>query len=362
MKKITAILLTAVMILQLSVFAAFADAAQKEKQIITIRASDSLIAEGDSPRDVIEIESKGIPSDKIEIESLECSLPQDIVIGRSDIAVRDGKYSFRLVLKAAGGLTFDNDLEIYYQGVSGRYKLHYDIDDTDNHTMIVTGTFDNILVASPLLKKIRDRIGEDSYFYQLILKTDEVLSFVNRLSFLLDGNRQEYSWSFNIDLPKESQTAAESATAPVQTVSAADDDTANGLQDQSTDAAADASSREPAVPSVKRDTDIDAVEAKKQAVSIPSKTKITKLAAARRALTVKWSRSSGADGYAVQYSTGKSFGKGTKTVYVGKGATSAKLKGLQKDRRYYVRVRSYKNVSGRRIYSGWSAVRSTKAK
>ena len=148
----------------------------------------------------------GIESGQTKIVSMECTAPGDIVIDLSDITVKDGKYSFKLVLRATGGLSFDNDLEIYYQGVAGKYKLHYEIDADDDHIMIVTGTFSNILVASPLLKKMRDRIGEDSYFYQLILKTDEILSFNNKLSFLLDGNSQEYSFSFDIDLPQQSGT------------------------------------------------------------------------------------------------------------------------------------------------------------
>ena len=110
-------------------------------------------------------------------------------------------------------MTFDNDLEISYQGINGRYQLNYEIDETDNHIMIVTGAFDNIIIASPLLDKIPDknkkqllsRISEDKYFYQLILKTAEGLSFENTLRFLFDSKPFGYSLFYAYDLLTDKQ-------------------------------------------------------------------------------------------------------------------------------------------------------------
>ena len=60
-------------------------------------------------------------------------------------------------------------------------------------------------------------------------------------------------------------------------------------------------------------------------------------------------------GYNIQYCTSKSFGKTKKSVYVkGYKKTSKRIKGLKTGKYYYVRVRTYKKVSGSRYYSAWS--------
>ena len=118
------------------------------------------------------------------------------------------------VIRSDRTLTFDNDLEIYYQGVNGRYRLYYDIDKTDNHTMIVTGVFDNIIIASPLMKKISaaerewilKHISKDSYFYQLVLRTKEGFSFINSLRYYFDAKRCGYMMKYKYDLATDKQT------------------------------------------------------------------------------------------------------------------------------------------------------------
>ena len=70
---------------------------------------------------------------------------------------------------------------------------------------------------------------------------------------------------------------------------------------------------------------------------------------------VKWDKNSKATGYQIQYSTNSGFIK-AKTFTVSKNSTvSAVLSGLKKQKKYYVRIRSFKNVSGAKYYSGWSA-------
>lgn len=72
-------------------------------------------------------------------------------------------------------------------------------------------------------------------------------------------------------------------------------------------------------------------------------------------LMVKWDKNSKATGYQIQYSTNSGFIK-AKTFTVSKNSTvSAVLSGLKKQKKYYVRIRSFKNVSGAKYYSGWSA-------
>ncbi|MDO4854349.1 MAG: CAP domain-containing protein [Coriobacteriia bacterium] len=97
-------------------------------------------------------------------------------------------------------------------------------------------------------------------------------------------------------------------------------------------------------------------------VSAPAKTSISKLAKAKKAFTVKWKKKSGVAGYQVRYSL-KSSMKGSKTVTVKSAkATSKKVSKLKKKKRYYVQVRTYKMVSGKTYWSGWSAKKSVKTK
>lgn len=113
-------------------------------------------------------------------------------------------------------MTFDNDLDVYYQGINGKYQLNYEIDETDDHIMIVTGTFDNIFIKSPLLEKLSDEsknwilshFSEDNYFYQLTLKTAEGFSFTNMLKYLYDAKEYGYSIDYVYDLLTNGNTLA----------------------------------------------------------------------------------------------------------------------------------------------------------
>ena len=82
-----------------------------------------------------------------------------------------------------------------------------------------------------------------------------------------------------------------------------------------------------------------------------------------RKLKVTVKKVSGADGYQIQYSTSKKFAKGNKTKTISKNkTTSYTIKKLKKKKTYYVRIRTYKKVSGKTYYSGWSSVKKVKIK
>ncbi len=89
-----------------------------------------------------------------------------------------------------------------------------------------------------------------------------------------------------------------------------------------------------------------------------SSTKVTKVNRSKngKKLTVKVAKVSDADGYEVQYSTSSKFTtKTTKKVSMKKTKTT--IKKLKKKKTYYVRVRAYKTVNGKKVYSDWSSVK-----
>ncbi len=76
-------------------------------------------------------------------------------------------------------------------------------------------------------------------------------------------------------------------------------------------------------------------------------------------IAVKWKKVENGKAYQVQYSTSKKFKtKKTKTTT----KTSLTIKKLKKKMVYFVRVRAYKIVNGKRVYSSWSATKKIKIK
>ena len=85
--------------------------------------------------------------------------------------------------------------------------------------------------------------------------------------------------------------------------------------------------------------------------------------ASSRKLNVVWaSHKTQTTGFQVRYATTKKFKSGTyKTVTLtSKSATSKALTKLKAGKTYYVKVRAYKTVDGKKIYSSWSKVKSAK--
>ena len=77
-----------------------------------------------------------------------------------------------------------------------------------------------------------------------------------------------------------------------------------------------------------------------------------------RAMTVKYGQASGATGYQIQYATSSTF-KGAKTSNMAGAKNVTKtVKGLAKNKRYYVRVRSYRKSGRVTYYSAWSTTKN----
>ena len=84
----------------------------------------------------------------------------------------------------------------------------------------------------------------------------------------------------------------------------------------------------------------------------PKPTFIRSVDAARTSAKVRWKkRTLNVDGYVIEYSTSSSM-KSSKKIYVSNKATvSRKITGLKRNKRYYIRMSTYKYVSGDRVCS-----------
>ncbi len=89
----------------------------------------------------------------------------------------------------------------------------------------------------------------------------------------------------------------------------------------------------------------------------PKAPKVTLKKASSTSIKVTSKKVTGASGYQVYYSTKKS--SGYKKAYSGKKTTYTK-KSLKKGKKYYVKVRAYKTVNGKKYYSSYSSVKSIK--
>ena len=95
----------------------------------------------------------------------------------------------------------------------------------------------------------------------------------------------------------------------------------------------------------------------------PKATSISSLTAGSKKFTVKWKKqTSQTTGYQIQYSTSSKFSN-AKTVTVSKNKTTSKtISKLKAKKKYYVHVRTYKTVNGKKIYSSWSKAKTVTTK
>ena len=98
----------------------------------------------------------------------------------------------------------------------------------------------------------------------------------------------------------------------------------------------------------------------------PKSTSITGITLSKNKLTVKWKKQSvQTSGYQIQYSTDSKF-KNSKTIKVSGNKTTKKIIKNQKNKKYYVRIRTYKNVKvnnkTEKIYSSWSKTKKIVSK
>lgn len=94
----------------------------------------------------------------------------------------------------------------------------------------------------------------------------------------------------------------------------------------------------------------------------PGGTSLSKLTnISGKKLTATWKRNSKVSGYRIQYSTSSSFSSNVHTIKItGNSTLKRTITNLTKNRTYYVRIQTYKTVSGKTYYSKWSGKKSIK--
>lgn len=84
----------------------------------------------------------------------------------------------------------------------------------------------------------------------------------------------------------------------------------------------------------------------------------------KKSFKATWKKSSKTwtTGYQVQYSTSKKFKKAKTATVKSYKKTKVTVKKLKKRKTYYVHMRTYKTVKGKKYYSGWSKIKKVKTK
>ena len=240
MKKTVGILLVASLVFLGSVFTVFAnDTASEPIHKVDIKNICTLLWVGEKPQFSVELDPSLKEDVSVVSEKWIDRNDKELTVSGNNVAVAGGEYRYELKLSSENGFAFDNELDgVFYNGVElERYNLHYSFPPgDDNHTMIVSGDFNNIIVASPL--KIdagkllalvisgnysgaadfilsddinasenvsiengkTDRISNDKYRYELVLKTKEGFHFCNKLEFLYDEDKYGYTMDYDYSL------------------------------------------------------------------------------------------------------------------------------------------------------------------
>ena len=96
---------------------------------------------------------------------------------------------------------------------------------------------------------------------------------------------------------------------------------------------------------------------------LPKSTSISKITKKKKSFDISWKKqTNNTTGYQIEYSLNKDFSKSTKILIKKNTITSTSINKLKANKKYYVRIRTYKLVDGKKIYSNWSDTKTIKTK
>ena len=109
-------------------------------------------------------------------------------------------------------------------------------------------------------------------------------------------------------------------------------------------------------------TSYNAADSNQKTIMRITSSKVTKTTnKAGKKMTVKWSVNSKVGGYQIQYSVKSNFAKAKTVKVTGAKKSNVTIAKLAK-KKYYVRIRTYKTVNGKKVYSSWSKTKTVKTK
>ena len=113
-----------------------------------------------------------------------------------------------------------------------------------------------------------------------------------------------------------------------------------------------------------RKTEVKSAKAELITATKPNKVTIKSLSTTSRKIKVNWKKVSGsATGYQIYWSDDSKFRHIISKTNISKTSTvSYTGKNLNKGKKYYVKVRAYKTVNGKKYYGSWSGAKSIKCK
>ena len=95
---------------------------------------------------------------------------------------------------------------------------------------------------------------------------------------------------------------------------------------------------------------------------ILKKTSIKSLKGKHKGFVVKWKKRSKASGYCIKYSRKSNFSNSKTVIVKGKNETIKRIRHLKSGKKYYIKVRTYKIIKGKKYYSGWSEKKIVRTK
>lgn len=102
---------------------------------------------------------------------------------------------------------------------------------------------------------------------------------------------------------------------------------------------------------------------------VPEGTSVSRVTGGKQSFTAVWKKqakkmtSSRITGYQLQYATNKKFTTGKETVTIkGYKTVKRKVTQLRRNKKYYVRIRTYKVIGEKKYYSAWSKIKTVKTR
>lgn len=93
----------------------------------------------------------------------------------------------------------------------------------------------------------------------------------------------------------------------------------------------------------------------------PAVNSITKVSNSKgKKMVIKWSKDTRVTGYEIKYTTDINFKKCVNRFTRSASTTSATVSRLAKNKTYYIQIRTYKTINGKKYYSKWSSIKAVK--